>query len=53
MVLGDAEGLSIGSVATFYMTGEGLSLPAGGEYTKDNTEVEAPVARAVYVTDIK
>lgn len=53
VVLGDAEGLSIGSVATFYMTGEGLSLPAGGEYTKDNTEVEAPVARAVYVTDIK
>jgi len=35
------------------MTGEGLSLPAGGQYTKDNAEVEAPVARAVYVTDIK
>ena len=53
VVLSDTEGLELGSVATFYMTGEGLSLPAGGQYTKDNAEVEAPVARAVYVTDIK
>jgi len=53
IVLSDTEGLALGSVATFYMTGEGLSLPAGGQYTKNNTEVEAPVARAVYVTDIK
>ena len=53
VVLAGGENLKSGSVATFYMTGEGLTLPAGGQYDKDGRETEAPVARAAYVTDIK
>ena len=53
VVLTGEEELKVGHVATFYMTGEGLTLPAGGQYTKDGAEVEAPVARAAYVADIK
>ena len=50
---GEEEGLVEGSVATFYLIGEGLTLPAGGEYTIDGAAVEAPVAEAKYVADIK
>ncbi len=53
VVLTGEEKLEVGNIATFYMTGEGLTLPAAGQYTEDGTEVEAPVARAVYCTDIK
>lgn len=53
VVLTGEEELKVGHVATFYMTGEGLTLPAGGQYTRDGAETEAPVARAAYVADIK
>ena len=43
--------LKIGPLATIYMTGEGQTLPAGGEYTGGD-EVEAPVTRAKFVTEI-
>ena len=53
VVLTGDENLAVGNVATIYMTGEGLTLPAGGQYNADGAETEAPVARAAYVTDIK
>ena len=53
VVLTGKEDIQAGNVATFYMTGEGLTLPADGQYTKEGVETEAPVARAAYVTDIK
>ena len=53
IVLEGDEGVAEGNIATFYLTGEGLTLPAAGEYTRDGAEVEAPVARAAYVTEIK
>ena len=53
VVLEGDEGIAADNVVTFYVTGEGLTLPAGGEYTDDGLEVEAPVVRAMYCTDIK
>jgi len=53
VVLEGDEGIAADNVVTFYVTGEGLTLPAGGEYTDDGLEVEAPVVRAAYCTDIK
>ena len=52
VVLSGDEGLSEGCIATFYLVGEGLTLPAGGMYTKDGVETEAPVAAAKYVAEI-
>ena len=53
VVLTGEEGVAEGNVVTFYMVGEGLTLPADGEYTTDGAEVEAPVVRAAFVADIK
>jgi len=53
VVLTGAEEIEVGNIATFYLTGEGLTLPAEGQYTRSGSETEAPVARAVYVTDVK
>ena len=53
VVLTGEEGIDAGNVVSFYLTGEGLTLPADGEYTRSGSEVEAPVTRAAYVTDIK
>ena len=53
VVLDGSEGLAEGNIATFYLSGEGLTLPAAGEYTDTGRESEAPVARAMYVTEIK
>jgi len=52
VVLDGEEGLSEGCIATFYLMGEGLTLPAGSMYTRDGVETEAPVAEAVYVAEI-
>jgi len=52
VVLGGEEELAAGDIATFYLTGEGLTLPAGGEYTIDGNAAEAPVTQAVYISDI-
>lgn len=52
-VLTGEEELAVGDVATFYLVGEGLTLPADGAYTRDGQDAEAPVAEAKYVTEIK
>ncbi|MGN0777020.1 MAG: Ig-like domain-containing protein [Candidatus Ventricola sp.] len=52
VVLTGEEGLEAGDVATFYLVGEGLTLPADGQYTKSGDETEAPVAQAKYVAEI-
>ncbi len=53
VILDPSMEIEAGQVATFYFIGEGQTLPAGGEYTADGVEIEAPVGRAKYVTDIK
>ena len=53
VVLTGAEEIEVGNIATFYLTGEGLTLPASGEYTRSGQDAEAPVVRAVYVSDVK
>ena len=52
VLTGEEEGLSEGCIATFYLSGEGITLPAAGEYTDSGVEQEAPVAAAKYVTEI-
>lgn len=52
VVLSGDEDIAAGNIVTFYLTGEGLTLPAGGEYCADGVQTEAPVTRAVYVNDI-
>ena len=52
MVLTGEEELSVGDVATFYLVGEGLTLPADSRYARDGSETEAPVAAAKYVAEI-
>lgn len=53
VVLTGEEELAEGNIATFYLSGEGLTLPAAGDYTKDGKETEAPVAQAMYVAEAK
>ncbi len=53
VVLDGTEGLAVGHVATFYLTGNGLTLPADGKYTLDGADVEAPAAYSEYVTNIE
>lgn len=53
VVLTGEEEIAVEDVVTFYLIGEGLTLPADGQYTKDGQEVEAPVARAAYATKTK
>ena len=52
VVLTGEEELSAGDVATFYLVGEGLTLPADSRYARDSSEAEAPVAAAKYVAEI-
>lgn len=52
VVLGGEEELSEGCIATFYLTGAGLTMPAHGRYTADGTAAEAPVVHTKYVFDI-
>lgn len=42
-----------GELYTFYLVGTDQTIPADGQYTVDGQEIEAPVARAVYVTTNK
>lgn len=53
VVLTGEEEIGVGDLATFYLVGEGLTLPADGAYTKDAKDAEAPVAAAKYVTEIR
>ncbi len=53
VILDPSVEIEVGQIATFYFVGEGQTLPAGGEYTQNGEEIEAPVGRAKYVTDIK
>ena len=52
VVLTGEEELDVGDVATFYLAGEGLTLPADSRYARDGSETEAPVATAKYVAEI-
>ena len=52
VVLDGGEELAEGQITSFYLTGEGLTLPADGMYTADGKAVEAPVVLAKYVTEI-
>ncbi len=52
VVLCGDEDLTEGCIASFYLTGAGLTLPADGAYTSDGAAAEAPVAEAMYVSDI-
>ncbi|MBE5800018.1 MAG: hypothetical protein E7321_08735 [Clostridiales bacterium] len=52
VVLSGDEDLAQGNIATFYLIGTGLTLPADGAYTRDGADVEAPVAEAKYVAEI-
>ena len=40
-------------IITFYLIGTEQTIPADGQYTRDGSEVEAPVTRAVYATENK
>ncbi len=53
IILDPATEIAVGQIATFYFVGEGQTLPAGGEYTVSGNEIEAPVGRAKYVSDIR
>ena len=53
IILDPSHEIEVGQVGTFYFIGEGQTLPAGGEYTADGAEIEAPVGRAKYIADIK
>ena len=52
VVLGSDMQVGEGDIVTFYLIGEGLTLPADGAYTRDGAAVEAPVARAAYAADV-
>lgn len=53
VVLSTDDEVALDDILTFYLVGEGISLPADGMYTASGEEEEAPVARAVYVTDVR
>lgn len=53
VILKSDMAVEVGNVATFYLVGEGQTLPAGAEYTAEGESVEAPVARASYCVEIK
>ena len=53
IILDPSVEIAVGQVATFYYVGENQTLPAGGEYTANGQEAEAPVGRAKFVTDIR
>lgn len=53
VVLSPSDEAAAGDVLTFYLKGEGITLPADGAYTASGAEEEVPVARAVHVTKNK
>lgn len=53
VVLTPEAEMEAGEIITFYLVGEGISLPADGAYTSSGNEEDAPVARAVYFTEQK
>ena len=51
VILDKDAGLQVEDIITFYLVGEGLTLPAGGAYYRNGiATAEAPVARAEYYT---
>jgi hypothetical protein len=50
IVIDTGDAPEIGTVMTFYLIGEGITLPASGIYTRSGIEEEAPVAHSVYIT---
>ncbi|MBR3795435.1 MAG: hypothetical protein IKK34_05340 [Clostridia bacterium] len=52
IVLPQGAQLEAGDIASFYLVGEGLTLPADGAYTKDGAAAEAPVTSAAYIVDV-
>ncbi|MBP3655810.1 MAG: hypothetical protein J6K32_03855 [Clostridia bacterium] len=52
VILEDGMEIAVGQLATIYMTGEGQTLPASGEHTRDGMDTEAPVTRAKFMTEI-
>ena len=52
VVLDGDQTINEGNIATFYLSGTGLTLPAAGEHTEAGMAMEAPVAEAAYVTEI-
>ncbi len=50
VVLTGEEEIAEGSIVTFYLVGEGLTMPAPD--SEGGTECEAPVAAAMYVSDV-
>jgi len=51
VVLGEEMDVAAEEIVTFYLVGEGQTLPADGQYTASGKEAEAPVARAVYMNN--
>lgn len=51
VVLGEGMEVAEGDIVTFYLVGEGQTLPADGQYTESGKEIEAPVAKALYMND--
>ena len=44
------EAPQVGEIMTFYLAGEGITLPVSGSYTASGEQEEVPVARAAFVT---
>ncbi len=51
VVLSAGDEWAVDDVVTFYLEGEGVTLPADGEYVGRDESVEAPVARAMYTAN--
>ena len=50
VVLSQGETFDVDDIVTFYLEGEGTTLPADGRYTASGESVEAPVTRSVYTS---
>lgn len=50
IVLRGDETVTVGDIVTFFVVGEGQTLPASGEYRSDGVDVEAPVVHAAFWT---
>lgn len=53
VVLSTDDEVALDDILTFYLVGEGITLPADGAYTASGEEEEAPVARAAYVSNVR
>ena len=52
VVLNGDEEIAEGNIVSFYLVGEGLSMPVDGVYTIDGQAAEAPVAQAKFISDV-